>query len=162
MKLPTLLPAMALIALLSFSCSTDTIGDQIAEVSNYVPQTKANEVEILELINNYRITKGLTPLHNMSIIKAQAYGHTEYMLEKDEVSHANFYQRKKNLIDNAGAVSVAENVAYAFSTPESVVNAWINSEGHRHNIEGDYTDFDISAEKDADGKWYYTNIFIKK
>jgi len=160
MKLPTLLPAMALIALLSFSCSTDTIGDQIAEVSNYVPQT--NEVEILELINNYRITKGLTPLHNMSIIKAQAYGHTEYMLEKDEVSHANFYQRKKNLIDNAGAVSVAENVAYAFSTPESVVNAWINSEGHRHNIEGDYTDFDISAEKDADGKWYYTNIFIKK
>ena len=53
-------------------------------------------------------------------------------------------------------------MAYAFSTPESVVNAWLNSEGHKHVIEGDYTDFDISAEKDEDGKWYYTNIFIKK
>ena len=67
-----------------------------------------------------------------------------------------------NLQNNAGAISVAENVAYAFSSSQSVVNAWLNSEGHRHVIEGDYTNFDISAEMDEDGKWYFTNIFIKK
>jgi len=164
MKLPTLLPAMALLALLSFSCSTDAIDEDKIDAmsSTYVPQAKTVEVEILELINSHRINIGLTPLNGMSAIKGQAYGHTDYMIENDEVSHANFYQRKNNLINNAGAISVAENVAYAFSTPESVVNAWLNSEGHKHVIEGDYTNFDISAEMDEDGKWYYTNIFIKK
>jgi len=84
------------------------------------------------------------------------------MIENDEVSHANFFQRKNNLMNNVGALTVAENVAYAFSSPESVVNAWLNSEGHKNVIEGDYTDFDISAEMDENGRWYYTNIFIRK
>ena len=57
---------------------------------------------------------------------------------------------------------MSENVAYGFTNAESVVNAWLNSEGHRHVIEGDFTNFDISAEKDEEGKWYFTNIFIKK
>jgi uncharacterized protein YkwD len=164
MKRPTLLPTMLLLLLLSFSCSTDSIEeDKINAIANsFVPQTKTVEIEILELINSHRINIGLTPLNGMSAIKAQAYGHTDYMIVNDEVSHANFFQRKNNLMNQAGAISVAENVAYAFSTPESVVNAWLNSEGHKHVIEGDYTDFDISAEKDEDGKWYYTNIFIKK
>ena len=163
MKLPTLLPTMALLALLSFSCSTDAIDeDKIDAMTTYVPQAKTIEVEVLELINNYRINLGLNPLNGLSAIKGQAYGHTEYMLENNVVSHANFYQRKANLMSQAGAVSVAENVAYAFSNAESVVNAWLNSEGHKNVIEGDYTNFDISAEKDAEGRWYYTNIFIKK
>jgi uncharacterized protein YkwD len=164
MKLPTLLPLTALFMLLTFSCSTDSIEEDKIEAiaSTFVPQTKAIEVEVLELINNHRINIGLSPLNGMTTIKAQAYGHTDYMIENDEVSHANFFQRKNNLINDAGALSVAENVAYAFTTPESVVNAWLNSEGHKNVIEGDYTNFDISAEKDENGKWYYTNIFIKK
>jgi len=164
MKLPTLLPAMALIALLSFSCSTDSIDEDAIEAinSSYVPQTKVIEVEILELINNHRISIGLNVLRDMSTIKAQAYGHTDYMVDMNEVSHDNFYQRKQNLVSSAGATKVGENVAYAYSSSESVVNAWLNSDGHRDVIEGDYTDFDVSAEKDANGKWYFTNIFIKK
>ncbi len=164
MKLSTYLPAMALLALFSFSCSTDSIEeDKIdAIVSSYVPETKTNEIEILELINNHRISIGLIALQNMSTIKAQAFGHTDYMIDKSEISHDNFLRRSSNLKDNPGALRVAENVAYAYSSPESVVNAWLNSEGHREIIEGDFTNFDISAEKDNDGKWYYTNIFIKK
>ncbi len=164
MKLSTYLPAMALLAILSFSCSTDSIEeDKIdAITSSYVPETKDVEIEILELINNHRISKGLNALQGMSTIKAQAYGHTDYMIDKHEVSHDNFLQRSNNLKNNPGAVKVGENVAYAYSSPASVVNAWIKSDGHRANIEGDYTNFDISAEKDKDGKWYFTNIFIKK
>lgn len=66
------------------------------------------------------------------------------------------------MIQNASATKVSENVAYAFSSAQSVVNAWLNSAGHRANIEGDYTDFDISAEQNEEGRWYFTNIFIKK
>lgn len=164
MKLPTLLSAMALMAMLTFSCSTDSIDDNIedAVVSNYIPQTKIIEIEILELINDHRISIGINALNDMSTIKAVAYGHTDYMIDQEEISHDNFYTRRNSLINNVGAENVGENVAYAYSSAQSVVNAWLNSPGHKEVIEGDYTDFDISAEKNEEDKWYFTNIFIKK
>ena len=58
MKLPKLLPVMALIALLSFSCSTDSIEEDKVEAitSSFVPTAKVIEIEILELINNHRLS----------------------------------------------------------------------------------------------------------
>ncbi|MBT8277739.1 MAG: CAP domain-containing protein [Bacteroidia bacterium] len=164
MKVPTILPAMALMALLTLSCSTDAIEeDRIdAIVASYVPETKTIEIEIMELINAHRIDQGLNVLTEMEIIKAEAFGHTDYMIDNGAVSHDNFYQRRNNLVNNAGALQVGENVAYGFSFAESVVHAWLGSEGHRDVIEGDFTHFDISAEQGENGRWYYTNIFIKK
>lgn len=165
MKLLTKLPTLVLLAFLAFSCSTDNVDENVEELASknlIVPAAKTIEIEILERINNHRLSIGLNPLKNMDIIKSQAYNHTDYMIEHNEVSHDNFYERKTFLIANTGAKAVSENVAYGFTSAESVVNAWLNSEGHKQNIEGNFSDFDISAEKNADGKWYYTNIFIKK
>ena len=163
MKLPTLLPAMVLVAMLSFSCSTDSIDDKVdTAMANYVPDTKVIEIEIMEKINDHRISIGLSPLESMTTIKAVAFGHTDYMIDRNQVSHDNFYARRNSLVNNAGALNVGENVAYAYSTAQGVVNAWLNSESHKNVIEGDFTNFDISAEKNEEGRWYYTNIFIKK
>ncbi|MCD2259324.1 CAP domain-containing protein [Psychroserpens luteolus] len=158
------LPIMALVALLSFSCSTESIPDETIDTMALPvpPAAKTIEIEILELINAHRINEGLTPLNNHNTIKAVAYTHTDYMVESNNVGHDNFFQRKNSLMQNASATRVSENVAYAYSSAESVVNAWINSDGHRDNIEGDFTDFDISAEQNDEGKWYFTNIFIKR
>lgn len=163
MKTRIFLPMMALVAFLSFSCSTEDFPEETNAITlQNAPATKTIEIEILERINNYRIGLGLNPLNNLSVIKSVAYTHTDYMLKTNAVNHDNFYQRKNSLQQHAAAINVSENVAYAFSNAESVVNAWINSDGHRANIEGDFTDFDISAEQDEQGKWYYTNIFIKR
>jgi len=164
MKPTKYLPLLALVALLTFSCSTEDFPEEtIDSISLPVPPAaKAIEIEILELINAHRINEGLTPLINHSIIKAVAYTHTDYMVESNNVGHDNFFQRKNSLIDNASATKVSENVAYAFNSAQSVVNAWLNSEGHKNTIEGDFTDFDISAEQNEEGKWYFTNIFIKR
>ena len=70
--------------------------------------------------------------------------------------------RQASLENNVGALRVGENVAYGYQYAESVVNAWLNSQGHKYIIEGDYTHFDISAEQDENDRWYYTNIFLKK
>ena len=123
---------------------------------------KPIEADILDLINSYRVDNGFSSLNKLQTIKSQTSNHTNYMIEKDEVSHDFFYQRKEYLAENADAVKVGENVAYGYSTAEAVVNAWIKSNGHRENIEGDYTHFEVTAEKSANGKWYYTNIFVKK
>ncbi|MCB0398891.1 MAG: CAP domain-containing protein [Winogradskyella sp.] len=165
MKAKKLLPLLAIVALLGFtSCSTDSAAeDQINSIEVPVaPQAKQIEIEIMELINAHRITEGLNPLNDHSTVKAVAYTHTDYMVEVNNVSHDNFFQRKQSLQLNANANIVSENVAYGFSSAESVVNAWLNSPSHRENIEGDFTDFDISAEKNNEGKWYFTNIFIKR
>lgn len=148
----------------STSCSTDSMTDVIEETSEgvIIPQAKSIEIEIMERINAHRIAEGLTTLENNEAIKGQAYSHTDYMVTNNNVSHDNFYSRKFYLQNNEGALQVSENVAYGFTSAESVVNAWINSEDHKHNIEGDFTDFEISAEQNDQGKWYFTNIFIKK
>ena len=98
----------------------------------------------------------------MSIIKAVALTHTDYMLEKGEISHDNFMDRFDHLVANAGAIAVGENIACGFNSTMELVEAWLESDSHKSTIEGNFTNFDISAEQDDEGKWYYTNIFIRK
>lgn len=123
---------------------------------------KTIEAEILTKVNDYRVSNGFSPLSKLEAIKTQTSSHTNYMIEQSKVSHDNFYKRKEYLVNNAAAVGVGENVAYGYSSATSVVDAWIKSDGHKKNIEGDYTHFEVTAEKDANGKWYFTNIFVKK
>lgn len=165
MKLAKLLPIMAIVALFSFtSCSSDAMEDEALNSIEVpiTPQAKLIEIEIMELINVYRINEGLNTLHNHNTVKAVASTHTDYMIQADNVSHDNFFLRKQSLQANASANIVTENVAYGFSSAESVVNAWLASPSHKENIDGDYTDFDVSAEQNSAGKWYFTNIFIKR
>ncbi|TBN03025.1 CAP domain-containing protein [Hyunsoonleella flava] len=164
MKLLTKLSLAAVITLTLFSCAPESLDDKadaLIESTKVIPP-KSIELEILELINNYRLSEGLNPLQSMTIIKSTAFTHTDYMVDTQTVSHANFFTRSNYLKSNAGAKSVSENVAYGYSSAQSVVNAWMRSESHKKNIEGDFTNFEVSAEKDIDGRWYFTNIFIKK
>ncbi|MFD1063790.1 CAP domain-containing protein [Winogradskyella litorisediminis] len=165
MKISTLAPIVMFCVFLTLtSCSTDSLNeDEIitAEIGE-APMAKPLEIEVLELINAYRIEKGLNSLSNNNTVKAVAFTHSDYMRESNDVSHHNFYVRKQSLQENENAQIVSENVAYGYTSAQSVVNAWINSPSHRSNIEGDYTHFDISAEQDEEGDWYYTNIFIKR
>ncbi|WP_299104967.1 CAP domain-containing protein [uncultured Tenacibaculum sp.] len=150
-------------ALFLTSCSSN----EVELVENNIELTvnlteKSIEADILANVNEYRISKGYAPLNKLQAIKSQTSNHTNYMIQQSKISHDNFYKRKEYLISNAGAIGVGENVAYGYSSAASVVNAWIKSEGHRKNIEGDFTHFEVTAEKDANGKWYFTNIFVRK
>lgn len=158
---------LALLFAITFaSCSnseelvTPSSNSEKSEISNL--STKSIENDILNLINDYRNSNGLPKINPLSLIKTQTHEHTNYMVSNSSVSHDNFHKRKSYLQANANAVIVGENVAYGYTSAKSVVNAWIKSDGHRKNIEGDFNYFEISAEKDSNGKWYYTNIFIKK
>jgi uncharacterized protein YkwD len=165
MTLPTKVIYVACFAIFAFSCSPDNLEDDMSSALSeelIIPEAKSIEIEILELINEYRVSKGLSNLRTMDIVKYQAFSHTDYMIAQNNISHDYFFSRKAFLESQVGATAVSENVAYGYSYAESLVNAWINSDSHRATIEGDFTDFDISAEKNEDGVWFYTNIFVKK
>ncbi|WP_008638504.1 CAP domain-containing protein [Bizionia argentinensis] len=159
------LPVMIFLVIFMTSCSSESI-DEVVIIEDsselIIPESKTIEIEIMELINDYRLSKGLNPLNNVGIIKAQAFNHTDYMISNNHVSHDNFNSRRLFLEDRLGAQNVSENVAYGFTSAQSAVSAWLKSDGHRANIEGDFTDFELSADQNDAGKWYYTNIFVKK
>lgn len=153
---------------ITMSCSQDSeelnteINQAFIENQVTIPESKPIEAEILSLINNHRIEIGLKTLDtSLDIIKSQTSSHTNYMIDHKKVSHDNFINREVFLESFTGAVSVAENVAYGYSDAETLVNAWLNSPGHRRNIEGNFTHFQITGKKDENGIWYYTNIFVR-
>lgn len=152
------------ITILTSSCSAESVEDNITATTeiqkSYSHSTE--ELEVLDLINAYRVEQGLTPLSIIEHISYKSNEHNVYMVEVDQVNHDGFEERKNNLVQVLGAYRVGENVAYGYSTPESVVDAWIASSTHKENILGNFSHFGISITKDTNGRRYYTNMFIKK
>lgn len=158
--------ALLFLTTILFSCAKEEDGvyfNENSEVTNVKVAYSAMESEIVSLVNAHRTSLGLNTLNTLNIVSGVADGHTDYMIEVGQVSHDNFAQRSQTLMNEAGAKSVGENVAYGYSTAEGVVKGWLNSDGHRKIIENpDYTHFGISMETGTDNRNYFTNIFIKK
>jgi uncharacterized protein YkwD len=150
------------------SCSSDNetvaptaIGSvSVESAKNYTHDS--SEIELLDLINTYRVEHNLNTLSIIEHISYKSSEHNAYMIAVNAVSHDGFTERKTNFQQLLGAVRVGENVAFGFSSPQAALNGWIASDGHRANLEGDYTHFGVSIRIDANGKKYYTNMFIKK
>ncbi len=160
--LRVLVPMAFMFTLLSCSSNSDEISAPKPElIQNYT--YSINETELVDLINEYRVSIGLNALQTINHISAKSEEHNEYMIVNNVVNHDLFAERSENIIEVLGAVKVNENVAYNFVSPSSVLNAWLRSPGHKANIEGNFTHFGVSIrENAATGKKYYTNIFIKK
>ena len=146
------------------SCSNDSTEDAAADtnlVTNYSSTT--DEIELARIINQYRVSIGKNELQIVNHISYKSQEHNLYMIENNVVNHDYFVERANNLIQVLGAVRVSENIAYNYSTPNSALYAWLNSPGHKENLDGDYTHFGISISVNpANGKKYYTNMFMKR
>ena len=149
------------VILISFSCSGDPENDLdlVDEPNNSLTTF---ELELLARVNDHRRSQGLEILHYNEIAYQAALSHTNYMITEGSISHDGFNQRAEDLFEKLGAESVSENVASRFNTAEDVINAWLNSlEGHRENIEGNFTHTAIAARKDANGDYFYTQLFYR-
>lgn len=94
---------------------------------------------VFELINAERAKEGLAPFKKMDTVTQVAN------LRAWEIIGAYGHSRPdgskfKTAFDEKGLVygRFAENIAAGQSTPEEVVNAWMNSTTHRNNILADY------------------------
>ncbi|WP_300565864.1 CAP domain-containing protein [Flavobacterium sp.] len=155
---------LVLVSMSIVSCSSEDAVtapvDNTQATAQY--QYENEETQVMTLVNNYRQNLGLNTLQKIDFISIKSEEHNEYMISTGEINHNYFQDRAQSLMEVLGAVNVSENLAYNYSTPESVFNAWLNSASHKANIVGDFSHFGISIRKDANGKKYYTNMFIKK
>lgn len=155
---------LALLSISLVSCSKEEMAsDQNDNVpANVTYNYSQEELELINIINNYRVSKGLVSLAKVDYISVKSEEHDNYMIAKGGISHDYFQDRYEALVNKLGAVNVSENLAYNYSTPQGVFNAWLNSAGHKANIEGDFTHFGIAIRTNSEGKKFYTNLFMKK
>lgn len=154
-------PFILVLTLVSCSKDSQDENENLELITNYDYNTE--EIDLANRINDYRESVGKNRLELINHISYKSLEHNEYMIENNVVNHDYFDSRANNIMQVLGAVRVGENIAYNFSTPNSALNAWLNSPGHKDNLDGDYTHFGISITiNPTNGKRYYTNIFMKK
>lgn len=147
------------------SCSSEDanqieISQPTITLKNYTHSTF--EIELLDLVNQDRVSKGLNALTIINEVSYLASTHDDYMITNGVASHDNFEQRSTTLKSAFNAISVSENVASGFSTAAGALAAWNASPSHKANLEGNHTHYGLAVKADSNGKKYYTLLFIRK
>ncbi|AGK98730.1 SafA/ExsA family spore coat assembly protein [Clostridium pasteurianum] len=130
-----------------------------------INDTKAAEAEVIRLVNIQRSKNGLQPLTTNWQVGRVARYKSQDMINKHYFSHTSpTYGSPFNMMETFGIKfsAAGENIAMGQRTPAEVVNAWMNSPGHRANIlNPSYTQIGVGLAKDSNGTCYWTQMFIK-
>lgn len=123
--------------------------------------SSAYEQQVIDLINEIRTQNGLSPLTENAALSRCARAKSQDMHDKGYFSHQSpTYGSPFDMMKQFGITyrTAGENIAMGQSTPQAVVNAWMNSEGHRANIlNASFTQIGMGYV--ADGH-YWTQQFI--
>ena len=119
------------------------------------------ENEVIRLVNEQRAKNGLKELQADWELSRVARFKSQDMKDNNYFSHTSpVYGSPFEMIKNFGISyrSAGENIAKGQRTPQAVVNAWMNSSGHRANIlNSTYTKIGVGYV--ADGN-FWTQMFI--
>jgi len=153
-----------ILVFLGFRC---TVAEDEVEVvfvpTNNIEQLSGDEIELINLINDFRIENNRVPLE----IDA-----THYIIAKernevdnfptDTISHSGLYFTTTPLRD-LGLI-VGENLGLGYTSPETTMAAWLASDGHRNLMLKEYwryTGLAISV-KPQTGIYYYCQLFTRR
>lgn len=117
-------------------------------------------MQVINIVNKERSKAGLQPLQmNESLMRSSRHRAKEL---KDKFSHTRPDGSSCfTVIEESVSYGAAgENIAAGQSDTESVMNSWMNSEGHRSNILSEkYTDIGVGCYED-ENKLYWVQLFI--
>jgi uncharacterized protein YkwD len=122
--------------------------------------------EVLTLINQHRASIGEAPLTSDWALtdsaqwKSMNMSGFNYLDHPDDPIGRSVEQRLLDCGYPASTSGWGENIAEGYSTPSSVVQAWLNSPGHRANIEdAGYRTTGIGVAETSQGVFYWTQEF---
>ncbi len=120
------------------------------------------EDDMIHLVNNERIARGLKHLKASPLLCQIARAHSKVQLNHNNIFHKSPVDRSDHSerIEAGGYMSKssAENVSTA-PTLEIGHNGLMNSQGHYKNIVGDWEEIGVGIEKDDNGQLYVTQLF---
>ncbi|UZN01050.1 CAP domain-containing protein [Lysinibacillus sp. MHQ-1] len=131
--------------------------------STTTSDVNAFEQEVVKLTNAERTKAGLSPLQTDDKLMAAAREKSQDMQSNNYFSHTSPtfgspFDRMKAL--GITYKSAGENIAQGQRSPQEVVQAWMDSPGHRANIlNGKFTHIGVGYVKSGN---YWTQQFITK
>ena len=139
--------------------------DNEESMAEYQPEFSLVEEATFSLINSHREEESLDSLLAHALLVDVARLHSEQMaLGEVAFGHDGFEERIEEILASFSyaTYSAAENVGISpgANAPQTMVETWLQSEGHRKNIEGSYTYSGIGSF-DIDGTLYFTQIFLE-
>jgi len=135
--------------LISWSSDTMDTADEIATTN-----------QLIELVNDHRLSIGKPILIRNSTADKLAAEHTSYMISKKDINSDNFEIRWETLEQKENAQEISENMGFDLSAEETMY-AYLKNSWLKVNVEGDFTHTGIAVKKDAMGNYYYTQIFYR-
>ena len=122
--------------------------------------------QVLDLVNAERPKRGISALTLDSNLSSVATKKSQDMVNKNYFDHTSpTYGSPFDMMKQFGISyrTAGENIAKGQKTPQEVVTAWMNSEGHRKNIlNPNFTNLGVGIAKDSKGTTYWTQMFIGK
>lgn len=144
---------------------TETTTQSTTKPGNTNSSVSAIEKEVVRLVNVERNKAGLPALQIDESISKVARLKSEDMATKNYFDHTSpTYGSPFDMLKrfNITYKTAGENIAKGQKTAEAVVNAWMNSEGHKRNIlSSSYTHIGVGYAKRGNTP-YWTQTFIKK
>jgi len=127
------------------------------------------ESETAALVNRERAAEGIPALTLSGGLTYIARRKSRDMWMNRELNHFSpTYGSPFDMLAMFGVsfTSAAENIAMGFQTPESVMDAWMNSQGHRSNMLNPvFTEIGVgyySDPGDPRGGPYWTQLFVRR
>lgn len=136
---------------------------QVINIPGTDSTVSAYEQEVVRLVNEIRAENGLKALsYNWELARVARYKSQDMKDNKYFAHNSPVYGTPFQMIRNFGISyrSAGENIAKGYATPQAVVNAWMNSSGHRANIlNANYTHIGVGYVSSGN---YWTQMFIAK
>lgn len=121
--------------------------------------------QVVSLVNQHRASLGLgqlavdSALTRSAVWKSMNMAGLGYFDHTDDPIGRSVGQRLSDCgwPSNLGW---GENIAYGYPTPDQVMTGWLNSAGHKANIENpSFTSIGVGVAADAQGGYYWTQDF---
>lgn len=145
--------------LMELNPTVDPYNMQVGGVIRLKPTATAVssfEDEVVTLVNAERAKRGLRPLVHRADVKNVAEKKAMDMINSNYFSHTSpNYGSPFNMLKTFGISyrSAGENIAKGQRSPREVMNAWMNSSGHRANI--------LNAKYNGIGVGYYNGAWVQ-
>lgn len=155
-----LIALLALIMLIAFYLAPIT---RASTLSDYCATSV--ELELLRLINDHRAANGVGPLTLSWTLSAAAQHHSIDIAANEHYSHtlSDGTTWLQNIINHGYEYSYrGENIAWGYTSAQSVFNAWKNSSGHNSNMLNSgfkAIGVDLTIDNDEHIDYAWTNTF---
>jgi uncharacterized protein YkwD len=137
----------------------------VREASNVLSaqQQASMEKKVLEYVNQNRKSKNLHTLVSSEPLVQLAREHSLQMQRTNKIDHQGFSRRVSKARNQYPRTYVAENVGVNLGnsmSEKSIVDSWISSAAHRDNILGNYRYTGVGITQNAQGKIFFTQLFV--